>query len=308
MFRIGLFDTDYTPTAIPVAAHHAVARAVQAKAITLLKNSGHALPLRREAGKSIAVIGADANILAAESGSAWVDPTVSTPTLQGITARAGGRRQGQLHPRQRPSQRRLHDRDGRHDGGPVLGAHPGEGDRTRPDRPILACAQLRRPPAVTRVERQVNYDVDFASTFPNWAGASTQVPPPPVNFFLGPPAVLRGLHDRPDDGRIRAGADRSGDATLSLDGTRSSHDRQGRPPGRQLTETPPRRGEEYALHRIPRHPATDRPQPGTVLLQWRPPAGGGVAGDPRGGGGGEGRRGGDRLTYTTSRPSATASR
>ena len=44
MFRIGVFDTDYTPTSIPVAAHDAVARAVERKAITLLKNSG-VLPL-----------------------------------------------------------------------------------------------------------------------------------------------------------------------------------------------------------------------------------------------------------------------
>src|SRR4029450_13829328 len=67
MFRIGLFDTDYTPTAIPVAAHDAVARAVEAKAITLLKNSGEALPLAGGARKSIAVIGADAHLLAAGS-------------------------------------------------------------------------------------------------------------------------------------------------------------------------------------------------------------------------------------------------
>jgi beta-glucosidase len=87
MFRLGVFDTDYTATSIPVAAHDAVARAVEDKAITLLKNTG-VLPLTH-AAKSLAVIGADADILAAESGSAYVSPTTGTAALQGITARAG---------------------------------------------------------------------------------------------------------------------------------------------------------------------------------------------------------------------------
>ena len=90
------------PTAIPVAAHDEVARAVEDKAITLLKNTG-VLPLTG-ATKSIAVIGADANILAAESGSAYVSPTTGTPTLQGITARAGSAAQRHIHAGQRSGQ------------------------------------------------------------------------------------------------------------------------------------------------------------------------------------------------------------
>ena len=66
-----------------------IARRVEAKAITLLKNRRGVLPLTASPKNSIALIGADANILAAESGSAWVDPTVSTSTLDGLRARAG---------------------------------------------------------------------------------------------------------------------------------------------------------------------------------------------------------------------------
>ncbi len=38
MFRLGVFNTSYTPSAIPVAAHDAVARQTEDQAITLLKN------------------------------------------------------------------------------------------------------------------------------------------------------------------------------------------------------------------------------------------------------------------------------
>jgi len=171
MFRLGVFDTDYTTSAIPVAAHDAVARAVQTRAITLLKNEGRLLPLTGAAGRSIAVIGADANILAAESGSAYVDPTVATPTLQGITTRAG------------------------------------------------AGATVTWPPAVTRVERQVNYDVGFASTFPGWTGAGTQVPVPPLDFFLERQAVrYDGYLTPPVTGDYVLSLTGWGDATMTLDG------------------------------------------------------------------------------------------
>ena len=40
MFRIGVFDTSYTPSPIPVNAHNATALATEEQAITLLKNPG----------------------------------------------------------------------------------------------------------------------------------------------------------------------------------------------------------------------------------------------------------------------------
>ena len=88
MFRLGVFNTAYTPSAIPVAAHDAVARQTEEQAITLLKNNNHTLPLS-PATKSITVVGADANILASPSGAPWVSPTKTTSVLSGILARAG---------------------------------------------------------------------------------------------------------------------------------------------------------------------------------------------------------------------------
>ena len=97
MFRIGLFDTEYTPTAIPVAAARRSGPGGRGQGDHTAEESGDVLPLTGDARRSIAVIGADANILAAESGSAWVDPTTATPTLQGIYRPCRRRRQCYLH-------------------------------------------------------------------------------------------------------------------------------------------------------------------------------------------------------------------
>src|SRR6478752_1199120 len=87
MFAIGLFDNDYTPSAIPVNRHGAVAGAVQDKAITLLKNTGNTLPIARSA-RSIAVIGADATTTSAAGGASHVTPTYKVPLLKGLRERA----------------------------------------------------------------------------------------------------------------------------------------------------------------------------------------------------------------------------
>jgi beta-glucosidase len=276
MFRIGLFDTDYTPTAIPVAAHDAVARAVEAEAITLLKNSGAVLPLTGGARKSIAVIGADANILAAESGSAWVDPTTATPTLQGITARAGADANVTFTPGNDPvnAASMIETADMTAVPSSVLTPASGAG-------PGLTTQYWHAPsfagsPAVTRVERQVNYDVGFASTFPNWTGAGTQVPLPPVNFFLEQQAVkYDGFLTAPATGDYVLSLTGWGDATLSLDGT-TIIDMTGQS-GRRVVNSPALHlvaGTAHALHIEYRatRPLTGL-QPGTLLLQWRTPPG-----------------------------------
>src|SRR6266566_3293690 len=274
MFRIGLFDTDYTPTSIPVAAHDAVARAVEGKAITLLKNSG-VLPLTA-ATKSIAVIGADANILAAESGSAYVAPTTGTPTLQGITARAGPGAEVTFTPGNDPvnAASMIETADMTAVPSSVLTPASGTG-------PGLTAQYWHSPnftgaPAVTRVERQVNYDVGFASTFPGWAGAGTQVPLPPVNFFLERQAVkYDGFLAPPATGDYVLSLTGWGDATLSLDGT-TVIDMTGQN-GRRVVDSPVLHlvaDQQYTLHIEYRatRPLTNL-QPGTLLLQWRTPAG-----------------------------------
>ncbi|MDX6223336.1 MAG: beta-glucosidase, partial [Frankiales bacterium] len=87
MFRVGVFDTAYTPSPIPVDAHDAAALSTEEKAITLLKDAKKTLPLTGST-KSITLVGADANILAAPSGAPWVSPTKTTSVLDGIGNRA----------------------------------------------------------------------------------------------------------------------------------------------------------------------------------------------------------------------------
>jgi beta-glucosidase len=274
MFRVGVFDTDYTPTSIPVAAHDAVARAVEDKAITLLKNDG-VLPLTGST-KSIAVIGADANILAAESGSAYVSPTTGTPTLEGITARAGSGATVTFTPGNDPvnAASMIETEDMTAVPSSVLSPASGTG-------PGLTAQYWHNTtfsgaPAVTRVERQVNYDLGFASTFPGWLGAGTQVPVPPFNFFLEQQSVkYDGFLTPPATGGYRLALTGWGDATLSLDGT-TLIDMTGQA-GRRAVTSPVLHlaaGHQYALHIAYRatHPLTNL-QPGTLLLQWRTPAG-----------------------------------
>jgi beta-glucosidase len=276
MFRLGVFDTDYTPTAIPVAAHDAVARSVEARAITLLKNSGNVLPLAAGAPRSIAVIGADANILAAESGSAYVDPTASTPTLQGITARAGAGANVTFTPGNDPvnAASMIETADMTAVPSSVLTPASGTG-------PGLTAQYWHSPafsglPAVTRVERQVNYDVGFASTFPGWAGAGTQVPLPPLNFFLERQAVqYDGFLTAPATGDYVLSLTGWGDAALSLDGT-TIIDMTGQN-GRRVIDSPTLHlvaGTRHALHIEYRatRPLTNL-QPGSLLLQWKTPSG-----------------------------------
>jgi beta-glucosidase len=274
MFRIGVFDTDYTATAIPVAAHDEVARAVEDKAITLLKNTG-VLPLTG-ATKSIAVIGADAKILAAESGSAYVSPTTGTPALQGITARAGSAAQVTFTPGNDPvnAASMIETSDMTAIPSAVLTPATGTG-------PGLTAQYWHTPsfsgaPAATRVERQVNYDVGFASTFPNWAGAGTQVPLPPTNFFLEQQAVkYDGFLTPPTTGDYQLSLTGWGDATLSLNGS-TIIDMTGQNSRRVVDSTVQHlvAGVPYALHIEYRatRPLTGL-QPGTLLLQWRTPAG-----------------------------------
>lgn len=274
MFRIGVFDTDYTATSIPVAAHDAVARAVEDKAITLLKNNG-VLPLTG-AAKSLAVIGADANILAAESGSAYVSPTTGTPTLQGIAARAGAGTHVTFAPGNDPVNAASMIETADMTTVPSSVLTPASGTGPGLTAQYWHTPDFTGPPAVTRVDRQVNYDVGFASTFPNWTSAGTQVPLPPTNFFLEQQAVkYDGFLTPPTTGDYQLSLTGWGDATLSFDGS-TIIDMSGQN-GRRVVDSPILHlaaGHPYALHIDYRagRPLTAL-QPGTLLLQWRTPAG-----------------------------------
>ena len=272
-FRLGLFDTDYTPTSIPVDAHNQVAREVEDHAITLLKNDGDVLPLTGDDAKSIALIGADANIIAAESGSAWVDPTTTTSTLQGLEARAGA---GAVTwtPGNDPVNAASMIETADQTTVPSSVLTPASGSGTGLTTSYWDTPNFAGNPAVTRTERQVSYDFGFPTNFPGWLGAGTQVPPPPSNFFLEQQSVTYdGYLSAPATGRYTLSLTGWGDATMSLDGT-TVIDMTGKAGRRVVTATLNlTAGTRYKLHIAYRatHPISPL-HPGALVLQWKAPA------------------------------------
>jgi len=279
MFAIGLFDTDYTPTAIPVREHGRVARQVQDEAITLLKNSGHALPLRHSI-RSLAVIGADANITAIVGGSGRVEPTYEVSPLDGIRARAA---EVGATVRYAPGN------------DPVNGASMIETrDMTAVPSSVLTPADgagsgltaqywgnttFTGPPALRRVERQVTYDTGFTggSPFSRFFYAS-QVPPTPAvsgnPFGADQAARYTGSFTAPKTGTYRLGLTGWGDAQLFLDG-QLIVDMTGQD-GRRSVSSAPLQLVAGQRHDVRLDYAANRPlnfiQPGTLLLQWSTPS------------------------------------
>ncbi len=282
MFAIGIFDNDYTPTAIPVEEHGAVAREVQEDAITLLKNDASALPLDGDAIDSIAVVGADATIPSALGGSAYIQPTYEVSLLDALRERGQ-----ELGAQVRYAQ----------GNDPVNGANMIETrDMTavpssvlRPERGIGDGLTARYYPnatwsgavGLTRTERQVAYDVGFIGGQPAFASLyGSQVQPTPALDGLGPAGngdqSVRYTGDLvpPSTGAYVLGATGWGDAKVYLDGnliidmTGEDGRRDVRSEPQQLTA-----GQEYDL-RV--EYTQTRPlvglQPGTFLLQWSTPA------------------------------------
>jgi beta-glucosidase len=276
MFRVGVFDTAYTPSPIPVDAHDAAALSTEEKAITLLKDTKKTLPLTGST-KSITLVGADANILAAPSGAPWVSPTKTTSVLDGIMNRA----------RPWTSVNWVAGAD------PVNAANMLERvDMTAVPSSVLSPTSgvghglqtsfwhnttFQGAPAVSRVEKQVTYDAGFLSTFGSWAGKTSQVPIPPVN---GPAeqqsVVYDGALTAPATGSYTFNLTGFGDATMSLDGhpfiTMTGTDAtlvSATSATVSLTA-----GTKHAIHITYQadHPF-DSLEPGTLLLQWKTPTG-----------------------------------
>jgi len=281
MFAFGVFDTDYTPTAIPVEEHGAVAREVEEDAITLLKNDGQALPLDAEQLESIAVIGADATVPGALGGSAYVLPTYEVSLLDAMRAR--GREIG-------AEVRYAQGND------PVHGATMIEpADMTaipssvlRPERGIGDGLTARYFPnadwtgavGLTRTEGQVLYDTGFTAS-PAFANLiAFQTPPTPILAGLSPAGTgaqsvrYTGTLVAPGTGGYVLGGTGWGDARVWLDDqlvvdmTGQDGRRDVRSGTLQLQA-----GQEYSL-RV--EYSQNRPlvplQPGTFLLEWSTPA------------------------------------
>jgi beta-glucosidase len=276
MFRVGVFDTSYTPSPIPVDAHNAVALSTEEKAITLLKDSNKTLPLTG-ATKSITLIGADANILAAPSGAPWVSPTETTSVLDGIVNRAqpgtsvnwvaGGDPVNAANMLESPTMTAV----------PSSVLSPTSGVGTGLQAYFWHNTTFQGAPAVQRIEKQVTYDAGFLSTFGSWAGQTSQVPIPPV---IGPAEQQSVVYD----GGLTAPA--TGDYTFNLTGfgvATMSFD--GNPfitmTGANATLTSATSatvhlvaGVRHTVHITYQatHPF-DSLEPGTLLLQWKTPTG-----------------------------------
>lgn len=75
---------------VPAEEHGTTARQIAEQAIVLLKNAGGVLPLEAGALRSLAVIGPDADTIAAGGGSGQVQPTYTVSVVNGIRQRVGG--------------------------------------------------------------------------------------------------------------------------------------------------------------------------------------------------------------------------
>ncbi|HEU4424477.1 MAG TPA: glycoside hydrolase family 3 C-terminal domain-containing protein [Pilimelia sp.] len=281
MFAVGVFDNDYTPTAIPVRRHGQVAEDAQAEAITLLKNAGGALPLRNR-DRSIAVIGADATIAAAAGGASHVLPTYEVPVVQGLRTRAaesGGRVRFQEGNDPVNAANMIETADMTAVPSSVLTPERGAGNGLTAS--YFGNPTLTGPPAVTRTERQVLYDTGFTGGGGGLFAAlyASQLPPTPV---VGPGPLGQNQSVRytghltaPGTGTYRLGLTGWGDARAWLDG-QLIIDMTGANGRRDVRSAPLRlvRGQrhhlrvEYAATR-----ALVGLQPGTLVLQWSTPSG-----------------------------------
>jgi beta-glucosidase len=278
MFAIGVFDNDYTPTSIPVAKDGAVAGRVQDEAVTLLQNKRGVLPLRQRQLDSVAVIGGDANVTAIMGGSFAVKPTYQVSVLDALRKR--GARTG-------VTVRYASGND------PVNGASMLEtSDMTAVPSTVLTpetgtgtglTARHFGDTAfggdpVTRVEDQVLYDTGFTGGQPAFASLySSQVPPvPAISSPLGGGQSVRytGFLTPPTTGSYRLGLTGWGDAKVFLN-DQLLVDMTG-VDGRRIVDATVRlnAGQRYPI-RV--EYAADRPlvplQPGSLVLQWAPPAG-----------------------------------
>ena len=260
MFRIGVFHTDYTATSIPVAAHDAVARAVEDKAITLLKNTG-VLPLTATA-KSIAVIGETRTSSRRRAARPTCPRRPAHRPCKASPLGPGAATHVAFTPGNDPVNPASMIETADMTTVPSSVLTPVSGTAPGLTAQYWHTPDFTGPPAATRVDRQVNYDVGFASTFPGWASAGTQVPLPPTNFFLEQQAVkYDGFLTPPTTGDYQPVAHRLGRRD---DEPRRNHDhrhdRPGRPPRSRLAGPAPRRRPPVrAAHRLPGDPAADQP-------------------------------------------------
>ncbi len=276
MFAIGVFDRTYPLTAIPVEEHGRVAREVQEEAITLLRNRG-VLPLGDRRGlDSVALIGADANITARLAGASHVKPTYQVPVLDGLGNRAD---QEGINFRYVPGNdpvggfSMIETPDMTAVPSSVLTPESGTG------RGITARYWNNRDfqgsEAVTRTDRQIAYDSGFVGGHFEALYASQVTPVPQLNVFgADQSAVYTGFFTPPATGTYRLGLTGWGDASLFVNDQLVVQNigTQGR--WSETGEISLQAGQRVPIRVTYQTRALVQLQPGTMVLQWAPPAGG----------------------------------
>jgi beta-glucosidase len=281
MFAIGVFDNDYTPTAIPVRRHGAVAEDAQTEAITLLRNARDTLPLGRR-DRTVALIGADATVTAAAGGASHVTPTYEVPLLEGLrnrVARYGGRVRHAEGNDPVNAANMIETADMTAVPSSVLAPDSGAGNGLTAR--YFGNPTFGGPAAVTRTERQVLYDTGFTGGGGGLFASlyASQLPPTPV-VGPGPTGANQsvrytGYLTAPATGTYRLALTGWGDARLWLDGELII-DMTGAN-GRRVVRSGPLELVRGERHEIRVDYAATRAlvglQPGTLLLQWATPAG-----------------------------------
>jgi beta-glucosidase len=270
MFRIGIFDHTYAPTSIPVAQHDLAAQRIEEQAITLLKNRRGILPLR-SSDRHLAVIGADANVLASGGGAPWVQPTRSTPALQGIQQRAAGHATVRWVRGNDP----VNQADMLESAGmtavPSSVLTPAGDAGTGLTASYCTNDNFQGPAATTRTDGQVKFDRGFLSDFGAWGAGTTQYPLPPTGAAS---AVWTGSLTAPTTGRYTLDLSGWGDATLTVAGRTATMTGADGVLSRVDLTVDLAGGQSYPIRVTYRadHPFNGL-EPGTLLLQWRTPAG-----------------------------------
>jgi beta-glucosidase len=179
---LGLAGQPRQVRSLPVQEHSAEALAIAEQAIVLLKNDGGLLPLAAETIRAIAVIGPDAdNVAAAGGGSGYVQPACAVSVLEGIRRRAGAGVRVDFAPGVDPIGPGV-----LLPGAPAVpsgfftpaGEAAGSGLRVEYwDNPHFAGA-----PVTTRVEPRAELNYGFFDLFPGLRAASPRLPARPAGL------------------------------------------------------------------------------------------------------------------------------
>ena len=221
MVGLGLLDHPATVSNLNIAADAALARQVAAEAMVLLKDTHAVLPLTAAPGRSIAVIGPDADNTSAQGGgsSEVSRPTTTISPLAGITARAGAGAKVTYQP----------GTDGISEGALLPGPAPvpssvltptgGRGGVHGLSAQYWSNATFSGTPHLVQTDPNVNTDFGFQN-FPGFNAASPKIPTDRGDFALTGNLSARwaGTFTAPTTGNYGLGLTARGDATLTIDG------------------------------------------------------------------------------------------